>query len=173
VKLSDSGGATKVTVMTINGTNYLSSIPSRFGTNQLAAGGTLQVNLLARGATSGPRKCWYSRVRIRTGLYALAERASMGSCSTVLHGLAAVRVPDSAGMHTCATPGDHHKHDEQNDNRYNQRCSCTAIAGRVRSAPSSRIREFGSPWHANNNYRPKSPVSSVRFRQEGNLIHYS
>jgi subtilase family serine protease len=56
VKLSDSGGATKVTGMTINGANYSSSITSWFGTNQLPAGGSLSVNLQVRGVTSGTKE---------------------------------------------------------------------------------------------------------------------
>jgi hypothetical protein len=42
--------------MTINGANYSSSITSWFGTNQLAAGGSLSVNLQARGVTSGTKE---------------------------------------------------------------------------------------------------------------------
>jgi hypothetical protein len=53
VKLTNSGGATTVTGMTINGANYTSSITAWFGTNQLAANGVLSVNLQARGVAKG------------------------------------------------------------------------------------------------------------------------
>jgi hypothetical protein len=39
--------------MTINGANYSGYISSWFGTTQLAANGTLSVNLQARGVTPG------------------------------------------------------------------------------------------------------------------------
>ncbi|HEY3839612.1 MAG TPA: protease pro-enzyme activation domain-containing protein [Bryobacteraceae bacterium] len=56
VKLTNSGGATKLTGMTFNGANLSSSITPWFGTNQMAAGGTFSVNLSVRSAQRGAQE---------------------------------------------------------------------------------------------------------------------